>query len=322
MKSKLENSQRQVGCSYIAVALIEVDKLYRHFTHNRVNECHGLVTTRILRPTSFRVGIRDKIASVSWDEEFPAKAGKKWVMRARILSTGLRANLTVLIATLFVTVTCASAQERVLHSFHYTNGANSLAGLISDASGNFYGTTLYGGTDGDGTVFKLTPEATGTVLYSFNSPGADGHWPIAGLNFDACGNLFGTTEMGGTEGYGAVFELTSAASGGWTERVLHSFNNNGQDGTYPRAGLIVDASGHLCGTTTGGGTDGYGMVFELTQAAGGAWTRKGAAQFQQRGRGRSLRQPNLRCSRKSVRDDFLRWRLQQWYGLRVDPKPC
>jgi uncharacterized repeat protein (TIGR03803 family) len=112
------------------------------------------------------------------------------------------------------------------------------------------------------------------VLYSFNAPGPDGHWPIAGVTFDASGNLFGAGEMGGVDGYGAVFELTPTGNGEWRERVLHSFVNDAQDGTYPRASLTVGATGHLYGTTLGGGTKDNGVVFELTETEGGSWTEK------------------------------------------------
>ncbi|MGA2904820.1 MAG: choice-of-anchor tandem repeat GloVer-containing protein, partial [Candidatus Korobacteraceae bacterium] len=113
------------------------------------------------------------------------------------------------------------------------------------------------------------------VLYSFS--GGDGARPI-GLIFDAAGNLYGATEYGGTYGYGTVFKLSPAAGGGWTEKVLHSFNRNGTDGAEPLAGLIRDDHGNLYGTTWGGGagsncgTGGCGTVFELSPTAGRGWT--------------------------------------------------
>ncbi len=73
---------------------------------------------------------------------------------------------------------------------------------------------------------------------------------MAGLIFDDAGNLYGTTGAGGTYGYGTVFELTPAAGGGWTEQVLHNFND--ADGGKPQAGLILDAAGNLYGTTVRG----------------------------------------------------------------------
>src|ERR1035441_7480755 len=116
------------------------------------------------------------------------------------------------------------------------------------------------------------------VLLNFN--GQDGRLPQAGLIFDAAGNLYGTTEGGGTGsncgafGCGTVFELTPAAGGGWTETVLHNFNNNGTDGDGPYAGLIFDAAGNLYGTTTTGGAYVGGTVFELTPNGSGGWTEK------------------------------------------------
>src|ERR1039458_2304305 len=207
-------------------------------------------------------------------------------MQGKTLSIGLRAVLAIIAATLFVS-TWAAAQETVLHSFH-NNGTDGFgpyyAGLIFDAAGNLYGTTLYGGSYGGapgtgGTVFELTPAAGGgwteKVLYSFgNVADADGANPFAGLVFDAAGNLYGTTYAGGTYRNGTVFELTPAAGGGWTEKVLHNFNNNGTDGATPLAGLILDAVGNLYGTTQVGGTYNYGTVFELTPVAGGGWTEK------------------------------------------------
>src|ERR1019366_8743737 len=110
------------------------------------------------------------------------------------------------------------------------------------------------------------------VLHSF-SGGADGTYPYGGLIFDAAGNLYGTTTSGGTSNTGTGFELTPAAGGTWTEKVLHNFNNGGTDGTRPYARLTFDAAGNLYGTTYGGGAyNSYGTVFELTPAAGGTWT--------------------------------------------------
>src|ERR1017187_3297435 len=111
------------------------------------------------------------------------------------------------------------------------------------------------------------------VLRNFNADGIDGENPYAGLIFDAAGNLYGTTSDGGTSNSGTLFELTPAAGGTWTEKVLHSFSG-GADGTHPYAGLIFDAAGNLYGTTDLGGAYGYGTVFELTPGAGGTWTEK------------------------------------------------
>jgi len=173
--------------------------------------------------------------------------------------------------------------ESVLHSF--TGGADGrspAASLIIDSSGALYGTTYLGGNRyWGGTAFKLTPPAAGqtawteTVLYSFGG-GTDASDPHAGLIMDSSGVLYGTTFYGGSANLGAAFKLTPPAAGqtAWTETVLHSFTG-GTDGNYPKAGLIVDSSGVLYGTTpNGGGTANSGTVFKLTPPATGqtAWT--------------------------------------------------
>ncbi len=164
--------------------------------------------------------------------------------------------------------------EKVLYSF--ATGYNPYAGLIFDTAGNLYGTTWGGGTGtiAAGTVFELSPNASGTwtakPLHSFGQS-KDGQYPSAGLVFDASGNLFGTTTLGGTQSFGTVFEL-SPKSGGWTEKVLHSFTHNFIDGFTPAAGVTLDAAGNLYGTTVNGGVLGAGTVFELTPTADGRWT--------------------------------------------------
>jgi len=160
--------------------------------------------------------------------------------------------------------------EAVLHSFNAAEGIDPTAGLILDAGGNLYGTTYMDGPLGGGTVFKLAPNGHGgwkeTVLHSFN--GADGGNPRGSLIFDADGNLYGTT-TGGFTSEGTVFELAPNGHGGWKHVVLHSFN--GADGSSPSASLIFDTAGNLYGTTPGGGTFGWGTVFELAPDGRGDW---------------------------------------------------
>ncbi len=140
------------------------------------------------------------------------------------------------------------------------DGGDPLAVLIFDKVGNVYGTTSYGGTHSQGTVFELTSGGAEKVLYSFGSQPGDGDAPFAGLVFDKKRNLYGTTALGGTYGYGVVFELTS----GGKEKVLYSFGSQSGDGHYPYAGLVLDKNGNLYGTTIYGGANGFGAVFELT----------------------------------------------------------
>lgn len=154
--------------------------------------------------------------------------------------------------------------ETVLHSFKgKTDGAIPEGGLIKDDSGNLYGTTLEGGANSLGVVFRLAPNGTLKVLHAF-AGGSDGAAPFAGLVADNSGNLYGTTYEGGDGGYGTVFQLTSDG----TETVVHAFTG-GSDGAYPHSGsLIIDKTGNLYGTTLNGGGSsacayGCGTVFEV-----------------------------------------------------------
>jgi len=161
----------------------------------------------------------------------------------------------------------------VLYSFAGgADGADPQAGLAMDPAGNLYGTTSQGGAAGNGTVFELVAPKkkngawTETVLYSFGT-GTDGATPVGGVTLDASGNLYGTTSLGGADGYGTIFQLTPGSV--WTETILHSFQNT-DDGATPYAGLISDTAGNLYGAATDGGTNGGGTVFELSPA-NGSW---------------------------------------------------
>jgi len=150
----------------------------------------------------------------------------------------------------------AKRSETLLYSFTGgADGGNPYAGLIEDKSGNFYGTTVEGGPHGVGTVFKLAPDGTETVLSSFT--GANGSYPLGVLIMDTIGNLYGTTSSGGANGDGTVFKV--APDG--TETVLWSFA--GADGSGPQAGLIMDKKGKLYGTTVFGGAHNAGTVFKV-----------------------------------------------------------
>jgi uncharacterized repeat protein (TIGR03803 family) len=169
--------------------------------------------------------------------------------------------------------------EKVLYSFgDVGDGFYPDAGLVSDAAGNLYGTTPYGGTNtscqdnvgmGCGIAFELSPGAGGVwtekVLYNFGSSSNDGTLPYADLILDSSGNLYGTTQNTGvsfTFGYGTAFELSPGSGGVWTEKVLHNFG--GKAGATPYGGLVRDSAGKLYGTTYGGGAYGNGTVFEIT----------------------------------------------------------
>jgi uncharacterized repeat protein (TIGR03803 family) len=162
-----------------------------------------------------------------------------------------------------------SGNETLLYTFgSIPDGNTPWGGVIMDTAGSLYGTTFYGGTYDDGTVFTLSPSGTETVLHSFNGSPGDGAYPLSSLIMDKKGNTYGTTEQGGTDGYGTVFELTAAGA----ESVLYNFGSQPGDGsnTYPYAGLITDKKGNLYGTTLFGGTDNDGIVFEVSKK-GSAW---------------------------------------------------
>lgn len=168
--------------------------------------------------------------------------------------------------------------ERIPHNFAAgSDGANPVAGLILDNAGNLYGTTASGGVYANGIAFELTRRQGGVwsekILHTFKR-GNDAALPQAGLSLDAAGNLYGTTDQGGANGFGTVFELIppTPTSTQWTEKILHSFVRNLTDGQYPYAGVTLDSSGNLYGTCSAGGANQVGVVFELIPGSDGSWT--------------------------------------------------
>jgi len=195
---------------------------------------------------------------------------KFWPVAIAKLKSGRGVIALWVLSALLLTTSRSQAQtETVLYSFGstVTDGYSLFAGLVMDKDGNLYGTTLYGGAGGAGTVFKVTPSGKETILHGFTYLTGDGVEPSAGLILDQEGNLYGTTFQGGANNLGAVFELTSDG----TETVLYSFGSQSGDGTYPAASLTMDKRGNLYGTTQhGGGTtncyQGCGTVFKLTRS--------------------------------------------------------
>jgi len=154
--------------------------------------------------------------------------------------------------------------------FNGTNGLAPGGGLIADAQGNLFGTTSQGGpafsaasgTVGAGTVYEITADTHSLItLANFDSAGG-GFKPVGDLVRDKNGDLFGVTQFGGASGKGTVFEVV-AGSGKVT--ALASFD--GPHGSEPLAGLLLDAQGNLFGTTSAGGANDFGTVFELHAGA-------------------------------------------------------
>ncbi|MGA9417909.1 MAG: choice-of-anchor tandem repeat GloVer-containing protein [Candidatus Cybelea sp.] len=153
--------------------------------------------------------------------------------------------------------------ETILYSFTGgSDGKNPGAGVI-DVNGSLYGTTGGGGTYNYGTVFKLAPSGSGYVestIYNFKG-GRDAEGTYSTLTEQA-GTIYGSSEHGGLDNYGTVFELTPSGSG-YTERVIYRFKG-GTDGADPYWGVVAGKNGTLYSTTATGGPFGNGTVFELT----------------------------------------------------------
>jgi len=163
----------------------------------------------------------------------------------------------------------AQAQITTIHNFTgpTTDGSIPFAGLTYDSStGNYYGTTAYGGADDDGSIFKMDSSGNVIILHDFAGGTDDGANPQTGLVlYD--GYLYGTTYEGGSYDGGIVFRVKTYNSG---YGVLYSFQGNAVPTPSP---VIVDSSGNLFGTTQNGGScidrpgSGCGVVFKLSPPA-------------------------------------------------------
>ena len=192
--------------------------------------------------------------------------------------------------------------ETVLYDFcsetNCSDGQTPYSRLVLDSGGTLYGSTLYGGRFGKGTVFALTSQSDGTwnerVIYDFCPSGGtclDGDFPTA-LTFDQVGKLYGTAQGGGAFHGGTVFELMAGSNGNWTQQVLYNFCSGGKcnDGSTP-VSLAFDSTGRLFGTTVYGGLHicQCGVVFILVPNSDGTWREAALHQFGSKGDGKSPR---------------------------------
>jgi uncharacterized repeat protein (TIGR03803 family) len=132
--------------------------------------------------------------------------------------------------------------------------------LASDA--NLYGVSRTGGSSGLGTVFRLSTTGVFTILHNFTGVGTDGAGPQGPLTQGSNGNLYGTTQSGGTDLGGIVFEMSLS---GKSFKSLHSFNYL-TDGGQPVAGLLAGPGGYFYGVCLVGGTDDYGTLFQTSNS--------------------------------------------------------
>jgi len=180
----------------------------------------------------------------------------------RPVPSSVLACLVIFVLTAAAIQSAQAQTLTILYSF--TGGADGgqpYAKLVQDAAGNLYGTTPVGGASNFGTVFKVDKTGKEAVLYSFGG-GADGANPWTGLTWGPENHLYGTTEAGGTAGFGTIFKISK----GGKKTVLYNFTGAAGDGAYPFSRLIWDGVGHLYGTTYKGGASGNGTVFRLAKS--------------------------------------------------------
>lgn len=168
-------------------------------------------------------------------------------------------------------VTTAGVLTTLMEGTTRTNGVTSAGGypnggLCAAPDGSLYGTTYFGGTSDEGSVFKIDPQGNRSTVISFTAVGGDhpGSRPQCSLMFASDGNFYGCTVWGGSSNLGTVFRLTPSGE----HTVLVNFTGNGatNKGAWPSAKLIEGADGCLYGMGNGGGAGDYGTIFRMTKA--------------------------------------------------------
>jgi len=179
------------------------------------------------------------------------------------MQSAIRERLCAAVLFCAAAATGASAQTtfKNMFSFNGSNGANPhYVYLVQGTDGKLYGTT-YASTGSGGTAFKITTAGSLSTIYTFcvhGNPCTDGAQPWAGLVLATNGDFYGTTQNGGTDAFGTVFQITS----GGKLTTLHSFDST--DGAGPTVGVVQATNGLLYGTTSNGGTDNVGTIFDLS----------------------------------------------------------
>jgi uncharacterized repeat protein (TIGR03803 family) len=153
---------------------------------------------------------------------------------------------------------------QLLHAFQgWPDGEGPQGGAIADAKGQVYGTTVKGGANNLGSLFKVDPSGTEILLHSFTD--VDGQFPDQGLTLDDASEVYGVTPFGGDfgacpeTGCGVVFKVDAAGN----FAVLHTFEGGVGDGLQPEGAMALDAAGNVYGSTYYGGSNGTGTIFKL-----------------------------------------------------------
>jgi uncharacterized repeat protein (TIGR03803 family) len=201
-----------------------------------------------------RAGVENVLYSFQGDPDGSGPAAGLVYLKGEFYGTTSEGGGVCLFECGTVFAVSKTGVERVVYAFlgpDGNDGYRPYTGLTL-VGGDLYGTTSEGGSAADGTVFKVTPSGTETIIYSFQG-GADGSGPSGLINVK--GTLYGTTG-GGAYGYGTVFSVTPSGA----KTTLYQFQG-GADGSEPNA--LTRLGGRLYGTTANGGTSEGGTVFEI-----------------------------------------------------------
>lgn len=182
----------------------------------------------------------------------------------RICSNRSRLQFVLALALFaFATTASAATRYRVLHTFSGAASSPS-SGLVADGAGNLYGVS-------SGAVYELSPVGSNwEYAHIALIPGGGSSIAAGNLVIDSLGNLYGSTWQGGSAGCGFVFEVSPAAGGSWTLSTIYNFDCT--HGGHAGFTMAMDSAGNLYGGANLGGSNDYGVVYQLSPTSGGAWT--------------------------------------------------